>query len=342
MNLHELLTIPDSAKNTSRLKYYIGFDGGQTKSEAILANSEGEVLAYYRCGDTNHQNIGIKNTYVLINDAVRSLLLQAKLTIEDIAYTCLGLAGADLECDFKILNENLSPIFQNKNYLIKNDAWVALAAGTRLNYGAVSICGTSHNIAVRNKLGEEDILISLSYEAGNFGGGDNIAKETLHRTFRAYEHTDKSTILTRVIPKAFDKESMEDIIEIVGWNRYSKEELHRIPKIVFECAASGDEVAQEIVSSMGTEIGKALAGKIIHAGMEKEAVPVVLSGSLFSKACTNLHVEYLTLELQSKVANADIIINCSPPVIGGVFEAMRHTDKEVKEEVFQKLKEVRF
>lgn len=322
------------------MKYYIGFDGGQTKTEGLLANSHGEILGYYKCGDTNHQNIGIKNTYDLMNQGVENLLRQAKLRIEDISYSYLGLAGADLEGDFKILNENLSPIFNQSNFMIQNDAWVALAAGTRHNYGAVSICGTSHNIAVRNKQGEEHILISLSYEAGNFGGGDNLAKETLHRTFRAYEHTDRQTILTKRIPMAFGKACMDEIVEIVGWNRYTKEELHKIPKIVFDAATLGDIVSQEIIMSMGTEIGKALAGKITLAGMGEDQVPVVLSGSLFTKASSKLHVDSLRVSLTGQVPNADIIINDSPPVIGGIIKAMQHSGIKVSEEVFIKLKGV--
>ncbi len=322
------------------MNYYIGFDGGQTKTEGLLSNSEGKVLGYYRCGDTNHQNIGIENTKELLGEGVRTLLEQAKLKPEDITYSYLGLAGADLEGDFKILNENLSSLFQHKNFMIKNDAWVALAAGTRSTYGAVSICGTSHNIAVRNKQGEEHILISLSYEAGNFGGGDNLAKETLHRTFRAYEHTDQPTILTSMIPKAFGANSMDEIVELVGWNRYSKEELHRIPKMVFDTASTGDEVAQELIISMGIEIGKALGGKIIYAGMKDEEIPVVLSGSLFTKASSTLHVDALRVALKCKVPRADIIINNSPPVIGGVLEAMKHANATITDEVFHNLKEV--
>jgi len=56
-----------------------------------------------------------------------------------------GLAGADLESDFILLNSEFKGYFKDTYFKIVNDSWLVFSTMSEKDSGAVSICGTGKN-----------------------------------------------------------------------------------------------------------------------------------------------------------------------------------------------------
>lgn len=72
----------------------------------------------------------------------------------DAATKTVGLAGADLESDFILLNNQFSKYFRNIDFKMVNDSWIVYSAMSEKSWGVVSVYGAGSNIAIKAVNGE--------------------------------------------------------------------------------------------------------------------------------------------------------------------------------------------
>ncbi len=264
------------------MKYIVGFDGGGTKTRCVLGDLEGNILADFTSNASNHQTVGIAETKSVLNELLNKVLATTNANLSDINFAFLGLAGADLQPDFDLLNDMCSEIFGNVKFEVVNDAWIIMRSGTSEPYGAVSICGTGANAGATNKNGDMKILRALYYDLGGAGGGGEIASSALHYAFRSDEKTYTKTSLETEVPKVLGYESINSLLDnLYPVDKISGTNIRKLPPLVFKLAGQGDIVSQEILIDKGRTQGQMLNGVLEQAGMIGKTFPIILGGSIF-------------------------------------------------------------
>jgi len=79
--------------NTNR-KYVIGIDGGATKTTAVLADFNRNILAEKSSGPANFLIIGTDKVAKTISDLILDVCNEAEVNIQNIEAICAGLTGA--------------------------------------------------------------------------------------------------------------------------------------------------------------------------------------------------------------------------------------------------------
>ena len=312
--------------------YVMGIDGGNSKTTAIIGDEQGNIVGVCNSSGSNHQTAGVEEAKRVIKEVVDKACASASISPGQLSYIYVGIAGADFEIDHILLEENLGPIFGKVPYCIANDSWIALFAGAVEGWGVVSINGAGSNAAAIDKKRENTtILRALHYELGGYGGGIHVITESVHRACRADENTGEKTLLTERIPQELGFKDMEEFVLARYMDKISWDEMAKIPEITYALASEGDSVCQDILIKMGDEIGKLLTGCICKLGMQNENVPVVLSGSLYSKTTNLLLQDSLTLRLRRTVPNFTLIVLRDPPVFGAYFEGLHRIGITVDE-----------
>lgn len=274
--------------------YIAGIDGGASKTHCIIGDTEGGILSEGFSSGSNYQIIGEEAAGKAIVEALEQAMAKLNIGIKDIAFTVLGLAGADTAIDFQVLNGICGSLFAQGRYKVLNDTWIGLRAGIPENYGVVTICGTGGACAGRNFSGEELALRNLSYETGNLGGGYDIVRKALHYAFRSEEGTGTKTALEEELPKLFDLSCMDDMVGMVRAMQIETAKLYEIPILVCSLANKGDMVCQNLLVQMGHDLGEIAGGVIRRLKMEREVFKITLVGSVFQSACPLLADEYTT------------------------------------------------
>lgn len=304
------------------MRYVAGIDGGGTKTRCLIGDFAGNILGDYTLGASNHQMVGEVQTKAIITEVYDKALDMAGVKPEDLEYIYLGMAGADLPSDFELLNEMCDSIFRGIPYKVVNDAWISMRSGSKVSWGAVSICGTGANAGACDMNGKRVILNALSYELGNYGGGSQITEQALHYAFRAYEGTGSETLLVHELPKLLGAADMGDLLlKFYPQRSISGKELDRVSPLVFSLANKRDRVCQQILIDMGHVLGKMVAGVIKKLNMENMEVPVVLGGSIY-RGDNPLLIDELTTALHMDVPNAYINIPLLPPAAGAYLSAL--------------------
>jgi N-acetylglucosamine kinase-like BadF-type ATPase len=295
--------------------YIAGIDGGGTSTCCVIGDEKGNVLSEGTGAPSNYQVIGIDAARSSVWNSLSEAMVKINIDLGRLDYVYLGLAGADIEPDFKVLNEMCKQMLGNVPFKVVNDCWVGLRAGIPENYGIVTICGTGTNTAGRTRDGREVILRSMSYELGNRGGGIDVSRDALHHAYRSEEGTGPKTRLETVLPEILGFKSLADMVEPVRMGQADCARMYKIPPAVFELASEGDRVCQDILVSMGRTIGELATGVIKKLGLEKEEIPVTLVGGLTKGRNPLLVDEYITT-VHRAAPYAHISISKLEPVMG--------------------------
>lgn len=306
--------------------YLIGVDGGGTKTHCIIGDEHGNVCAEGFGGPANYDCSGKEVTRNSIGTAIQRALDKLNLTMQDIAYASLGLAGADYPEDYEILTELCKPIFGDVPYEIFNDCYIALRAGSEEGWGVISICGTGHGAMGQSRAGDVVALRNMGYDLGNRGGGGELLREAMHHTFRADEGTGPSTRLQVEIPKVFHVNTMTEVDEILRKKGMSDEAKYQIPVLVATLAKQKDMLCQNLMIDMGSVIGKAAAGIIMKMDEEDQQVPLILAGSVFASD-NPLLIDAYMLEVHKVAPKAYCKVLNQKPVMGAYYLSLDKISK---------------
>lgn len=306
--------------------YIAGVDGGASKTHCVIGDDGGHILTEAFSSGSSYHSIGLDASLQAVKSALDEAAGALGIRREDISYTVLGMASADLESDFDVLNGAFRNILPDGRFSVLNDTWIGLRAGIPDNWGVVSICGTGGACAGRNKSGDEVRLLNLDYELGNCGGGADIARMALHYAFRSYEQTGPKTALEQEIPSVTGHKSLEDIIETMMTVDVNPEDIYGIPVLVGALACAGDAVCQDIFIHIGHEMGEIAAGVIKRLGMQGGRFEVTLIGSVFKSDCPLLLDEYTTT-VHRAAPYASISVAKEPPAFGAYYLACKQDEQ---------------
>ncbi|GEN56204.1 kinase [Halolactibacillus alkaliphilus] len=303
--------------------YFLGVDGGGTKTQAIVVNKEGVVLGEGKSGPANHQLCGMDCALSEIETAINSALSSAHLEKSDISFVQYGLAGADRAEDFRIIRGALETL-PFKKWDVVCDTLEGLRLGSDNHTGVVLVCGTGTNAAGRNIHGLEVQTGGFGYLYGDSSGGTHISEDAFRRMIRSYEKREQETVLTKHIPEYLGFNSVEALLD-----HYLDNNISDIPaslaEIVHQAANSGDQVARNILSDSGHELGLAALSVIKRLnlqGQPKNKIPIVLVGSILQKGRNPFLMNSLKSTIEKDVQHYELIIPTLDPVYGAVMLAM--------------------
>lgn len=297
------------------MAYFAGIDGGGTKTLCIIGDSEGNILSQGSSTASNHQVIGPEAAKQAIRSSMQQAVEASGISIRDISFSVFGLAGADLELDFIILDAVCSDIVGSSRFKVMNDTWIGLRAGIPENWGIVTVCGTGASCSGRNRTGQEATLRNLTYETGNYGGGYGIIREAFHYAFRSEEGTGLKTRLETELPAIFGSNSLAELLEPVLKMELEPAKAYQVPIIVSGLASKGDEVCQNILITSGRILGEVASGVIRKLGMEAEHFKVSLVGGVF-KSDNPLMIDEYTTTVHRIAPYAEMVVCRTDPAIG--------------------------
>lgn len=260
---------------------YLGVDGGGTKTHIILPDAEKNLLGEGFSGPSNPLRVGIGFAVENILEAVQNAFDETALNPAEIASAMLGLAGvrrADLR---ESVRQKISKKLGIKQVKVTSDAEIALFGTTLGKAGLVIISGTGSICYGRDELGNSATAGGWGPIAGDEGGGVSIAKLGLQAIAKALDGRGQATKLSDIRAKYFRAATPDDLIVATYSPQTDNTKLAGFAKLVVETAKGGDEIAIEILSVSGFELGLAACAVIKKLNLQTKKVPIGTVGSVF-------------------------------------------------------------
>jgi len=296
----------------------IGIDAGATKTECLLADEKGTILAKARGPGANFQLFDEDEVeYVLENLSVR-VLAGFRGTVDAM---CVGMAGAGRERDFRAMQRILTRLGRARENLVTNDALIALVAGARERYGVVLIVGTGAAAYGVNRKGETARAGGWGPLLSDEGGGYWMGLRALRAVVRAHDGRGQATSLTEAILDHLSISDTESLVHRV-YRELAHEEIAAMAPLVQRAADRGDDAAQAIIDDALREFTRSVESVIGRLELAGEPFRLILSGGLW-KAVPVLRQDFS--ERAQKIAPwAEVRPLGVEPARGAVELALEH------------------
>ncbi len=256
----------------------IGIDGGGSKTTALIADRDGNILGRGTSGPSNYLVIGAEAAYAALDAAVEAaaggrLLRPAAL--------CLGMAGAARPADQAVLRAWTDACYPGVPVVITHDARLVLAAGTPEGWGIAVLCGTGAMVYGEDQHGQVARADGWGYLLGDDGSGYAIGRAALRAVARATDGRGPQTALTEAILEHWSLRQPQDLIGHV-YKSAQRTDIAALAALVQAVALQGDAVAEAILQAAGRELAisvEAVARCLALTG----AIPCALTGSVILK-----------------------------------------------------------
>jgi N-acetylglucosamine kinase-like BadF-type ATPase len=177
------------------MRFVLGLDGGGTKTDCVLMDESGAVLARSQAGPSNPLRIGFGAAIGAIREAARQALAQAALPESlTAAAICAGLAGAGpLESAEKI-RALLAAEFPETKVQVCTDLDIVLAAAGDGEV-VVLLAGTGSFAVGRNAAGETARAGGYGSQIGDEGSAYDIGRRAVLTAMHENDRTGADAVL---------------------------------------------------------------------------------------------------------------------------------------------------
>lgn len=255
-------------------RYFLGIDGGGTKTEAVVIDDEFNVLGSgISCG-SNTNFVSEHFASVSFGKSIVTALKQARLIPQDI--TAAGCTfGGVARAVFEELRLEAKPMMLCEGDVAFERAGIELKRGIALIAGTGSACmGYGDN-------GRRTVVGGWGAILGDDGSAFDIARRGIRYALGASEGRHPDTLLVRLAEEYFNVKTVRSISSRLRGSEVNQALIAGFAVKVTEAAIMGDRAAVKILETAGEELGELAAFVARKLFNEDDEFPFVLSGGVF-------------------------------------------------------------
>jgi N-acetylglucosamine kinase-like BadF-type ATPase len=247
-------------------RWFLGVDGGQSSTAALIADESGKVAGVGHAGPCNHVSTAESHARFreAIGGAVNAACQAAGIPEVRFAAACLGLSGGPHDKEALVRE-----IVSAEHYSITIDAVIALQGATAGEPGVIAIAGTGSIAYGRNVEGRTARAGGWGYLFGDEGGAFDIVRQAVRASLRKEEGGGHATTLRDALLEATGASDMNDLLHRFYTPAYPRPRIASYAALVDEAARNGDGAAREILQSAAQSLATYVAAvrrQLFHRG----------------------------------------------------------------------------
>ncbi|MEV4413412.1 BadF/BadG/BcrA/BcrD ATPase family protein [Catellatospora sp. NPDC049609] len=304
----------------SPAELFLAVDGGNSKTDVVLADSDGRVHGYVRGPGSCPQVIGLDKAIGLLDELVAAALRAAEMPPSvPIARAEVYLSGLDLPEEVEAAEKAVAAAGWAQSHRLDNDTFALLRAGTDSPDAIAVVCGAGINCVGRAADGGTARFPALGPLSGDWGGGLHLASMAMWHAARAEDGRGPATALAPAVAAHFGQTRVADVITGLHLGSLSQDRMIGLSEVLFAVAGDGDEVARRVVARQATEIVALVTVAADRLGLSGEPYAVVLGGGVL-RARHPLLEDAVSAGVKAHSSRARLTVLAQPPVVGaGLF-----------------------
>ena len=261
-------------------KIFLGVDGGQSHTEAILADELGNVLGGGFGGASNHAEVpgGRERLQKAIANSVGEALRNANLPpIQEMIFAAAhcGMTGG---AEYK--TEIISEIIRAESLIVGHDAPTALYGATAGKPGVVVIAGTGSVVYGENQTGETTQIGGLGFLFSDEGSGFWLAAQTIRLAIKERDELIGDYGLQRLVLNFFQRETVREVTSDFYNGVISRDEIASLAQAAATAAANGNRILQTQIRFGAKVLAESVRGAARRLKFDGE-FPVAAVGGMF-------------------------------------------------------------
>jgi N-acetylglucosamine kinase-like BadF-type ATPase len=263
------------------MRLVLGIDGGGTKTDCVLMDESGAILARARSGPSNPMRIALSIAIESLSHATEEALRVGHTRREQVARIVAGLAGTSDRNVSEEMQSQLQSLFPRAIVTVCTDMDLTLASA---GDGAVVaiISGTGSAVAGRDAEGNIERAGGHGVLDGDPGSATAIGRQAIKRALRVRDRLGRDSELGRRILASLHLPSWEAVRPRM---RDSADDVlaHVFP-VVVDAANEGDLQAREILSIEAEFLYESAVSVIDRLKLRAEKFKIVKSGGAIGRS----------------------------------------------------------
>lgn len=303
------------------MKYYIGIDGGGTKTVYALFDEKKNMLYQVRTEGTNHENLegSFEAAAKILCNGIETLLDSWHLSQEEVEAVLIGLAGMDHPYQIAIMEEELKKHGLSCKTYIFNDGYIVIKAGSTDGTGIGYNCGTG---TCCNSIGSDGKLLQLggfSTYSGDKGNGCWIASVVWRSIYDEVCLGIRKTMMTSLFFEKLSADRSQEFF-LSTLQKFDNQErndfIRDLVTIYFDALNAKDPVALMVCEEMSERGAEFIAAHFLWQNFGNDPVNVVLSGSLHTNLPSDIYIRMLEQKTGERIGRKlrFICLACQPVV----------------------------
>lgn len=264
--------------------YFLGVDGGGTKTRFALLDGDRKLVGEAQLGTSYHPDVGLDGVRDVLTKGIAQVLAAAGIDATQIAYAFFGLPAYGEDA---VITPSLdvlpAAILGHERYACDNDMVCGWAGSLGAEDGINIVAGTG-SIGYGQRRGRSARAGGWGEAFSDEGSAYWIAMQGLNAYSRMSDGRLPRGPLHTLINDSLKLDNDLDLCaQVYGTNARSRGELAQFSRLVAEAAAQGDEAAVEIFRHAARELAQIAEALRRKLGYETgEAVKLSYSGGAFS------------------------------------------------------------
>jgi N-acetylglucosamine kinase-like BadF-type ATPase len=296
-------------------------DGGNSKTELVLAATDGTVLSRVVGAGTRPLADGLAATVDGLVSLLHRAFERAGRPVElPLAAAAFSLANVDLPDEHAAMHAAITARGITGALDVENDTLAVLRAGSPEGWGIGIVCGAGVNAVGRTRAGRLEPFLGLGGITGDWGGGWALATAAIGAAVRAGDGRGPATLLRELVEAEFGAPA-EDVAVASHREEIPGRRLMTFAPVVLAAAARGDEVAVGIVGRLSAEVVDYVRALVGRLGEPTDGLPVVLGGGVLQTANPVLMAQ-IGAGVAEVAPGAVLTVLDVPPVAGALASAL--------------------
>ena len=307
-------------------RFVMGIDGGATKTHVMICDTELNKVCLMEGGASSHEFLpgGFDEAAGVLEALIDDALSEAGIGIGEVECAVFGLAGLDVSYQYDEMEKRIKA-FLGCPFLLFNDAFLPILAGSDSGYGIGAINGTGFSVAGLDRKGNRLQIGGFHEFSDDFGGGKWYTEQVISAVYRYMYKLGEKSVMVDLVTEGLGFPADEMFMENVNRLFTSDRNALRFTccKALHRAADEGDRTARSIIEKSVSEYSLIFDSMLDKLDFGEDKVNVVVTGSQFTRGSAFI-MERLRDIMDRRL---ELMTFSDPPVFGAVAEALRSLGK---------------
>jgi N-acetylglucosamine kinase-like BadF-type ATPase len=304
-------------------EFYLGVDGGQSTTKALIADASGRIIGHGVGGPCNHVSgsAAREKFRAAVGGCVEEACREAGIDYSSVVFAaaCLGFSGGPEDKEAYTLE-----LIRARRYSICHDAEIALTGAAAGQAGIIVIAGTGSIGFGRNLSRQTARAGGWGYIFGDEGSAFDLVKQALRAALRMEEGWGHETALRTKLLAATGAPDAKELMHYFYTPEFPRSRVATFAHLVDEAAREGDKMAQTILSTAARDLMRLARGVHKRLFPKHQVVPVCYIGGVFR---SELIRDNFAREVKRAIG-CDVQPPRFSPAAGAILEALHLDNNE--------------
>jgi N-acetylglucosamine kinase-like BadF-type ATPase len=295
------------------VRLFLGVDGGQSGTTALIGDEAGRVLGSGRGGPCNHAGAaeGRAKLERAVSESLSAASDQAGLPAGvRFEAACFGMSGGP---DDK--HAIIARLVHADRLAVTTDAEIALGGATASGQGIIVIAGTGSIALGRNGQDARARAGGWGYIFGDEGSAFDIVRQALRAALRMEEGWGPATGLRQVLLEATGSRDANEALHRFYAAEWPRDRVASLAPLVDEAAGAGDPGAVEVLNYAALQLATLATSVRAQLWKPRDEVTVAYSGGVYASG--------MVLERFRLLLELDTGTHCAAAVYSAAEGALR-------------------